>query len=355
MNDFQTTFGHPPQVTAHAPGRVNLIGEHTDYNDGFVLPIAIEQAATVMISFSHDSQHHLVAPDTGERYDLMPDAKLEGLAKYVLGCYRVLEEHFKITVPPLNYWVRSTVPTGSGLSSSAAIEVATLRAVRELLNLELDDVKLAQLGQRAENVWVGVPCGIMDQMASSVANTQTALFLDTLTLEMRSVSLPAGSEILVIHSGVSHELSDGGYAERRAQCEEASRLLGLKSLRFLTDWGQLSTLEGKLKKRARHVVTENDRVLRALESDAGHFGILMNESHSSLRDDYGVSVRAVDDLVEILQAQGGVYGARMTGGGFGGCVVVLVKAGRALEVGRRAVEQHRALGYAGRQVVPPLE
>ena len=318
MKTFLQTYGHPPQAIAHAPGRVNLIGEHTDYSDGFVLPIALEQAATAMISYSSDNLHHLCAPDTGEQYDLPPDAPLEGLSKYVLGCYRVLEEHFHISVPPLNYWVTSTVPTGSGLSSSAALEVSTLRAVRELLNLDLDDVTLARLAQRAENVWAGVPCGIMDQMASSVAGTRTALFLDTFTLEMRQIPLPAGSEIVVINSGVVHENSDGGYAQRRQEVEESAR------------------------------------VLEALNADAGHFGVLMNASHASMRDDFQNSTPGVDALVEILQGLAGVYGARMTGGGFGGCVVALVVSGQALEVGRNAVQQHHALGYEGYQVVPPV-
>ncbi len=354
MKTFQQTYGHPPQVTAHAPGRVNLIGEHTDYSDGFVLPIALEQAATAQISRSSDALHHLYAPDTGEEYHLRPDAPLEGLAKYVLGCYRVLEEHFRITVPPLNYWVTSSVPTGSGLSSSAALEVSTLRAVRELLNLELGDVTLARLAQQAENLWAGVPCGIMDQMASSVASSRTALFLDTWSLETRQIPLPAGSEILIVNSGVVHENSDGGYAERRFEVEEAARQLGVKALRWVTDWNTLAPLEGNIKRRARHVVTENARVLEALSADAGHFGILMNASHASMRDDFQNSTGGVDALVEILQGLGGVYGARMTGGGFGGCVVALVAAGQALEVGHRAVEQHRAAGFEGYQVVPPV-
>lgn len=354
MKTFQQTYGHQPQVTAHAPGRVNLIGEHTDYSDGFVLPIALEQAATAMISRSSDALHHLYAPDTGERYDLLPDAPLEGLSKYVLGCYRVLEEYFHMVVPPLNYWVTSSVPTGSGLSSSAALEVSTLRAVRELLNLDLDDVTLARLAQRAENMWAGVPCGIMDQMASSVANSSTALFLDTFTLEMRQIPLPAGSEILVINSGVVHENSDGGYAQRRHEVEESARALGVKALRWVEDWNTLAPLEGNIKRCARHVVTENARVLEALTADAGHFGILMNASHASMRDDFQNSTPGVDALVEILQGLSGVFGARMTGGGFGGCVVALVVSGRALEVGRKAVAQHRAAGYEGYQVVPPV-
>ena len=245
------------------------------------------------------------------------------------------------------------MPSG-GLSSSAALEVATLRALRDLYGLELDDVDLALRGVQVEHEFVGVMCGVMDQMASSLADTRTLLLIDTRSLERRAVPLPGGAEVLVLDSGVPRRLAESGYNERRAQVEEASRLLGVAQLRDVEDVAQLGALPELLQRRARHVVSENARVMEALGADAAQFGQLMNASHASLRDDYEVSHPQVDMLVALLQAQAQVYGARMTGAGLrrrGGRADA--RSGTAAQVARAVLfDYHEASGVRGQQVVP---
>lgn len=242
---------------------------------------------------------------------------------------------------------------GVGLSSSAALEVATLRCLRELLGLSLDDVRIAQLAQQAEIEFAGVRCGIMDQMASSLAQADRALLLDTRSLERRTVPLPPGSAVLVLDSGVARSLAASGYNERRAECEEAARLLGVASLREIEHLERLEGLPDKLMRRARHVFTENARVLKAVESASGQaFGELMNASHASLRDDYEVSTPELDRLVALLQEQPGVFGARLTGAGFGGACVALCRADTVHEVAAPVLEAYRKTGSHGRQLVP---
>jgi galactokinase len=235
-----------------------------------------------------------------------------------------------------------------------------LRALRDAYGLTLDDVKLALLGQRAENEFVGARCGVMDQMAASLADGSSALFLDTRSLEYRRVPLPAEADLVVIHSGVSHEISGGDYNTRRAECEEAAHLLGVPQLRDLTvaDAGRVNALPEPLNRRARHVMTEDARVLAAvtaLESDdLVRLGQLFEESHASMRDDFEVSAPDVDSLVAIAQAEPVVFGARMTGGGFGGSIVALAHSGEGRRVGERI-----AAAYAERSgreptlLVPP--
>ena len=308
-------------MKASAPGRVNLLGEHTDYNDGFVLPAAIPQHTTV--SLARAERFSMVSEGQRFLFDLeTPPA--EQPAKYVYGCLKELG----VAVPPLRIEVTSDVPMGVGLSSSAALEVATLRAVRAFLGLDLDDVRIAQIAQQAEIRHAGVRCGIMDQMASSLAAPGRMLFLDTRTLERRILPLPAGAQVAVVDSGVARSLAASGYNQRRSECEDASRLLKVKALRDAT-LEHIEKLPQPLQKRARHVVTENARVLAALEADAREFGALMNASHDSLRDDYEVSTPELDELVEALRAQAGVYGARLTGAGFGGACVALCRDARA--------------------------
>ncbi|MBD2778451.1 galactokinase [Iningainema tapete] len=348
--NFQQIFGQAPEASASAPGRVNLLGEHTDYNDGFVLPTAIPQRTTVQLGFSADGQYHFYSEDLDEQVSILElNHTPSGFASYIFGCIELLkkEEH---TIPPLSLYVKSTVPIGVGLSSSAALEVATLRGLRQLLNLPINDVKIAQLGQLAEIQYAGLNCGIMDQMASSLADTNSMLFLDTRTLERRVIPFPEGAEILVIDSGVHHALAAGsGYNQRRAECEEAARLLGVKALRDITDPQAAESLPEPLRRRARHVITENNRVLEAVQGvSAERFGELMNASHASQRDDYEVSVPAVDTLVAILQKTPGVFGARLTGGGFGGASVALVAAGGSGAIAQRVQEQYNQAGYTGR-------
>jgi galactokinase len=353
MPTFQELFGSPPTTHAHAPGRVNLLGEHTDYNDGFVLPTAIPQQTVVHLGLSRDGQHHFYSQQLDGRVDLRVDeAHPQGFARYLLGCIRVLEQR-GIEVPPLNIWVTSTVPMRAGLSSSAALEVAVLRGLRSHLNLSLDDVDIALLGQQAERDYAGVQCGIMDQMAASLADTEHLLFLDTRTLERQLLSLPKEAEILVLHSGIQRQLADSGYNQRRAECEAAARQLGVTALRDIQAVTDLTPLPAPLYQRARHVVTENQRVLMARQGlSAQDFGTLMNDSHASLRDDYQVSVPGLDTLVDILQTTPGVYGARLTGAGFGGACVALVRVGVVDAIATAVLAQYQQTGYQGHRLVP---
>lgn len=352
--NFQQKFGKPPEAEASAPGRVNLLGEHTDYNDGFVLPTAIPQRTTVQLGFSTDGQHHFYSEDLDRLVSIkMSERTPSGFASYIFGCVYLMQKQY-YTIPPLCLYVKSKVPIGVGLSSSAALEVATLRGLRQLLNLPINDVEIAQLGQQAEIQYAGLNCGIMDQMASSLADTDSMLFLDTRTLERSVISFPTRAEILVIDSGVHHTLADGsGYNQRRAECEEAARRLGVKALRDITDPQAAESLPEPLRRRARHVITEDNRVLEAAQGvSAKRFGELMNASHASQRDDYEVSVPAVDTLVAILQKQNGVFGARLTGGGFGGASVALVAAGEGKDIATSVLEQYNQAGYTGRILVP---
>lgn len=325
---FREVFGASPEVVAEAPGRVNLLGEHTDYNEGYVLPAPLPLTAQVAAArlrgqvdaYSanlHDRTHRAVdGPPAGHWTD------------YVAGCVWSLRAA-GFDVPGVRVWVRSTVPLGSGLSSSAALEVAVMRALRELYRLPLDDVALARLAWRAEAEYVGVRCGIMDQMAASVGRPGEALFVDTRTLRWERVALPAGHRVLVVDSGVARRLADAGYNLRRAECERAARELGVRALRDLglEDLPRVQALADPLRRRARHVVTENARVLdgvRALRAQAAaEFGRLMTASHGSLAEDFEVSTPEVDRVVDACLRHGAL-GARVTGAGFGGAVVALV-------------------------------
>jgi galactokinase len=339
---------------AAAPGRVNLLGEHPDYNDGFVLPVAIAQRTRVAMRRNGSDAFALHAVELGEtvRFTLeQPPA--DHFASYVYGCL-VLARGQGAQVPGLDIEVSSEVPMGVGLSSSAALEVATLRCLRTLLGLSFDDVLIAQLAQRAEIEFAGVRCGIMDQMASSLAATDRALLIDTRSLERRDVPLPAGSAVLVLDSGVPRTLAGSGYNQRRSECEAAAAALGVKSLRDVQRLEDIERLaDDVLRRRARHVFTENARVLQALECrDAAGFGKLMNASHASLRDDYQVSTPELDVLVSLLQAQPGVFGARLTGAGFGGACVALCRQGCVDAVAEAVLDRYNSGEHIGRQLVP---
>ncbi|MBD2088675.1 galactokinase [Microcoleus sp. FACHB-1515] len=351
--NFEQVFEQAPQIEASAPGRVNLLGEHTDYNDGFVLPTAIGQQTIVSLGFSKDSQHHFYSQELAQQITVDPlDSSSEGFASYLLGCIRVLAAE-GISIRPLNVFITSRVPIGSGLSSSAALEVAMLRGLRSLLQLDLDDVRIAQLAQQAERQYAGVQCGIMDQMASSLADTHHLLFLDTRSLDRQLLPFPAESEILVLDSGIPRTLATSGYNQRRAECEAAAKLLGVSALRDINDLAAIANLPAPLQQRARHVITENARVLTARNGvSTQQFGELMNASHASLRDDYEVSIAGLDTLVAILQAMPDVFGARLTGAGFGGACVALVAEGKAEAIAQQALAQYRQKGYSGRTLVP---
>lgn len=305
---YQQIFNAAPDVEVSAPGRVNLLGEHTDYNEGFVLPTAIPQQTSVAIGISPNHQHHFYSAELEEWVEVDPKQPPSGFASYIYGCIQVLEQAGH-TIPPVNVFVTSSVPIGAGLSSSAALEIAVLRGLRSLLQIDLTDVQLAQLGQQAEIHYAGVKCGILDQMAASLADTQHMLFLDTRTLDRKILPFPAETEIIVIDSGVARSLATSGYNQRRAECEAAAQHLGVGALRDVTDPQRVEELPDPLRRRARHVITENHRVLRVLEGvSADTFGELMNASHASLRDDYEVSVPALDTLVHLLQNTTGYLG-----------------------------------------------
>ncbi|HEX4235744.1 MAG TPA: galactokinase [Caldimonas sp.] len=352
---FHAAFGRAPDVAASAPGRVNLLGEHTDYNDGFVLPIALPQQTTVSLGRAASGEFSLrsdgFAKPLSFRLDRLPD---EPFGRYVFGCMAALGR-IGYDVPPLDIHVGSQLPMGVGLSSSAALEVATLRAVRALLALPLDDVAIAKLAQRAEIDYAGVRCGIMDQMASSLADTEHALFLDARTLATRLWTLPAGAAVLVLDSGTPRSLVASGYNQRRSECEEACRLLGVQSLREIRRVEQVDTLPDPWRRRARHVVAENARVLRAVASnDADTLGELMNASHASLRDDYEVSTPELDQLVSLLQEHPAVFGAKLTGAGFGGACVAVCVGSRVGDVTTEVLGDYRRLGGRGRLLAPPV-
>jgi galactokinase len=356
MKSFSDVFGRQPSVSASAPGRVNLLGEHTDYSDGYVLPTAIPQQTTIAMSKSAAGAFTLFAAELEQTAQFtMAALPAEQFATYVYGCIREVQDR-GIEVPPLDIHVSSEVPIGVGLSSSAALEVAMLRALRALLNQPLEDVLIAQMAQQAEIKYAGVRCGIMDQMASSLADTRSVLFLDTRTLERRLLPLPSGAAILVIDSGVARTLAGSKYNERREECESAARSLGVRALRDVTDPTQVERLPEPLRRRARHVVTENKRVLAAAAGvNAVEFGQLMNRSHQSLRDDYEVSIGALDRLVELLQRHPGVYGAKLTGAGFGGACVALCREGEAQRIGAKVLTDYNDVQRQGRTLVPAPE
>ncbi len=331
MSNFRALFGADPAVAADAPGRANLIGEHTDYSGGFVLPVTIPQRTRVELRprpGEDVARVHSVQLGATESYRVGAEAPGRGWLDYVQGVTAMARPR------PLGGFdarVDSDVPLGSGLSSSAALEVSVLRALRQAFGWELDDVRLALLAQRAEVGFVGAPVGVMDPMSSSLGTPHAALFIDTQSLHTEQVPLPPELGIAVVHSGISHDHASGEYRVRRRECEEATRALGVGSLRALRleDLPAIERLPAPLDRRARHVVTENARVLEAVEAlrtgELERLGALLAASHRSLRDDYQVSVPDLDRLVALAAEAPGVFGARLTGGGFGGAIVVAAR------------------------------
>ncbi|MBX9663923.1 galactokinase [Novosphingobium sp.] len=333
-------FGAPPALVVRAPGRVNLIGEHTDYNDGFVLPVAISVETRVAARPRGDRRIRVIASDFGSAvaeweldapYAANPSAPW---ADYIRGmtCAMIARGHQLIGA---DLAVSGTVPKGAGLSSSASLMVGIGRALAELAELAIAPAEIALMAQAGECDHVGMRCGIMDQLASACGVKDHALMIDCRSLAVRPVALPEGVAILIVHSGVERGLVEGAYNERRAQCEAAAAAVGVSALRD----ADMAMLEGAgldplTLARARHVVTENARVLAAAEAlEAGDLvamGALMAASHSSMRDDFEITVPRIDALVAELRALiGPEGGARMTGGGFGGAVVALCRADRA--------------------------
>jgi galactokinase len=367
---FESRFGRRPVAVSEAPGRVNLIGEHTDYNDGHVLPVAIDRSIMVAFALRADSEVQLHSLDFEQEtaFDLK---KIERHAEapwsdYVRGVAWALQEAGH-RLSGLDAALQGDVPVGAGLSSSAALEVAALGAFEAASGLRLDRRELALLGQRAENRFVGVACGIMDQMAAALCRAGHALLIDCRSLEHEDVPLPLeGLRLVVADSGVRRALLDSQYNVRRQECQQAAELLAaaiterpITALRDVTPKDLArhgDSLPPNLLKRARHVVEEEQRVLVSVEAlskgDTEAFGAMLNASHRSLRDDYEVSCPELDLLVELAQALPGVLGARLTGAGFGGCTVNLVRAEALDAFGTGVMARYcSASGKAGRMYV----
>ena len=333
---FETHYGEAPALIAHAPGRVNIIGEHTDYNEGFVFPAAINFGTWVAANKREDNDIVVTAMDYENQQNRFSLSEInydeeQGWANYVRGVVKVLKE----AIPDFggaNLLVTGNVPQGAGLSSSASFEVAILKALSALYELPLDGVQAALLGQKAENTFVGCSCGIMDQLISAMGNEGMAMLLDCQSLAIEHSPLPDSHQIVIINSNVKRGLVDSEYNLRRQQCEQGASLLGVSSLREAT----MEMLEGAkahmpevVYRRAKHIVTENARTLAASQAlkagDIETVSEAMAQSHISMRDDFEITVRPIDYLVEIIgEVLGKSGGVRMTGGGFGGCVVALV-------------------------------
>lgn len=361
---FTAAYATAPATVVRAPGRVNLIGEHTDYNDGFVLPCAIDYQTLVAARPREDATVRVVAADVCDAVDLFrldrpitlrPDAPW---ANYVRGVVRtMLEQGFPLRGADLA--IAGDVPRGAGLSSSAALEVAVGHAFKTLQALERPSAaELARIAQRAENEFVGCNCGVMDQLISACGQAGHALLIDCRTLQTTPIPLPPEVAVMIVHSRVARGLVDSEYNARRAQCEVAARHFGVAALRDL-DAATLEAgadgLDPVVLRRARHVVSENQRTLDAAAAlatgDLERLGVLMAASHASMRDDFEITVPAIDRLVAIAQSAIGTQGgARMTGGGFGGCIVALMPRRQVAQV-RAAIEaQYRAPDGAAPQV-----
>lgn len=352
---FRAQVGAVPDVVAQAPGRVNLIGDHTDYNDGFVLPMAIGRGTAVAARRRTDARVRVIAADFGfaeSGFELDPQIERDETqpwSNYLRGIIAAMQ-HDGLRLGGMDLLISGTIPQGSGLSSSASLCVAGAKAVAGLFAPgQNDPIRLALLAQRAENDFVEMRCGNMDQLASTLGMSGHALLIDCRSLVVTPISIPAGTAILIVQSGVARGLVDGAYNERRAQCEAVARQMSVRALRDVSA-KLLDQAEGQIDslalRRARHVVTENDRTLAAAQAmatgDLRKMGQLMAASHASLRDDFEVSVPAVDRLVSSLQDLIGANGgARMTGGGFGGAVVALMPTDMCDTVARQIREIYR--------------
>jgi galactokinase len=360
---FQDLFGHRPEIAAQAPGRVNLIGEHTDYNGGFVLPMAIPQQTRVELRRRPDRRVRAFSANKRRQggileFELGQETVRKSWLDYVQGVTHVLQrEGHALTGFELR--IASEVPLGSGLSSSASLDVAILRALREAFSLPLGEVRLALLGQKVENDFVGAPVGVMDPMAVNLAGEGVALFLDTREMRFERVPLPPGLDPIVINSGVAHNHAAGDYRVRRAECERAAALLGVQQLRDLSeeDLPRAGKLPEPLGRRVKHVVTENARVLAAVQAmraaDLPRLGSLFYASHDSQRLDYEVSVPEIDLLVDLAREDADVYGARLTGGGFGGSVVLIARAGTGTAVASRIAGRYAARSGQRPEILVP--
>ena len=346
---FASYFGKPPEQKASAPGRVNLIGEHTDYNGGFCMPSVLPLHTQVWLSPRLDATVRL-ASDAQEgdvaNYTIGDEKPAHTWVDYVAGVTWALKRAGR-RLAGFDMLITSDVPVGKGLSSSAALEVAALRGLRSLTSIDLSDLEIAMLAHTAETEFVGAPVGVMDQMVCSLGKEGYAFFLDAASREYRDVPMPASTSLRVIDSGIEHHHASGDYRTRRRECEEAARALNVKALRDLTlaDLPRINALPEPLNRRARHVVTEDARVLDAVDAlragDLRRFGALLKASHASLRDDFQVSLAEIDWLVDTANADPDVLGARLTGGGFGGAILMLCKPGAPSDTAQRVVTRYR--------------
>lgn len=334
---FKQEFGEDPAYIVRAPGRVNLIGEHTDYNDGFVFPMAINRATWIALRPRYDRHVYAISIDLDDKqmFDLDHLYQVEETRwmDYLIGVGWALEQRGY----SLEGWegvISGDVPIGSGLSSSAALELATARAFHAVSEFEWDSGEMAKVGMSAENDWLGLKTGIMDQMISASGVENRAVLIDCRSLDISTAPLPPETAVVILDTSTRRGLVDSKYNERRQQCEAAAQHFGVKALRDITldEFNKRADeLEPLIQKRARHVISENERTLDAQEAmnqgDADTLGQLMIQSHISLRDDFEVSSDALDVIVDCANAESSCYGARMTGAGFGGCAVALVNAG----------------------------
>ncbi len=362
---FARTYGQQPDGVWRAPGRVNLIGEHTDYNLGFVLPFAIDKNALVAVrrksanepdaarlDFASTFEAGAQPPITSVQLADLEPGSVSGWAAYPASVAWVLGQQDGVDLSGFELLVDSDVPVGSGLSSSHALEVGTIVALNELFELGLSATDMARLTQRAENEFVGAPTGIMDQSASLMSHAEHALFLDCRSMESSAVPLPLAAHdavVLVIDTRVEHSHVDGGYGARRASCEAAAAALGVEALREISSVSELEALSDPVTlRRARHIVTENRRVLDTVKAlcagDLHAVGALLNLSHESMRDDYEISSIELDAAVEAAQSAGAI-GARMTGGGFGGSAIALIRREQIPAVSQAVYEAFEQAGY----------
>ena len=352
---FADTFGYAPSHSIQAPGRVNLIGEHTDYNDGFVLPCAIDYQTVITCARRDDRQVRVVAVDYDNQQDSFSlDAPIEPLsepmwANYVRGVVKHLQQR-DASFGGVDMVISGNVPQGAGLSSSASLEVAVGTVFQQLYQLKLDGAAIAVNGQEAENQFVGCNCGIMDQLISALGQQDHAMLLDCRTLGTRAVSMPEDVAVVIINSNFRRNLVGSEYNTRREQCETGARFFNKKALRDVT-LEEFAAAEQQLDqlvaKRVRHVITENARTLEAADAlssgDLQRMGELMAASHASMRDDFEITVPPIDQLVEIVKAEIGPRGGvRMTGGGFGGCIVALMPTDLVDQVKAAVAQQYEA-------------
>ncbi|MDU3502521.1 MULTISPECIES: galactokinase [Haemophilus] len=335
---FTQKYNKQPELTVYAPGRVNIIGEHTDYNDGFVMPCAINYGTAIAGAKRTDHIWNVYAADLDleDTFSLNEDfpQSEQKWANYVRGVVKFIQERCPQFKQGADLVISGNVPHSSGLSSSAALEVAMGKFCQQLSDLPLTHTEIALIGQKAENKFVGANCGNMDQLISALGQKDHLLMIDCRSLETQPTPVPKDVAVIIVNSNVPHDLVTGEYNTRRWQCEKAAEFFGVKALRdvsveeFQKREAELTALNALVAKRARHVVTENQRVLDAVEAlkhnDLTKLGELMGQSHESMRDDFEITVPQIDYLVELAQLViGKTGGARMTGGGFGGCIVAL--------------------------------